>query len=84
MAFLVFYSREAQREFERLEPPIAQRIKDKLDAAQADPWRFFLRLTDSSLYRLRAGDYRVIAEINRTDNVIFIVKIGHRKNVYDA
>jgi len=33
-------------------------------------------------YKLRIGDYRAIADINRANNIIEITLIGHRKNVY--
>ena len=36
-------------------------------------------LTD---YRLRVGDYRVLFDVGWEDNTIFVLKIGHRKEVY--
>ncbi len=33
--------------------------------------------------RIRVGDYRVIYKIE-SDNLVLIVKIGHRKDVYDG
>jgi len=35
-----------------------------------------------SLYRLRAGDYRIFFEIQESDEVILVVKVGHRREVY--
>jgi mRNA interferase RelE/StbE len=35
-----------------------------------------------AVYRIRAGDYRVIYEIDGKKIVIVILKIGHRKDVY--
>lgn len=34
------------------------------------------------LWRYRVGDYRVIAQIRDAELVVFVVEIGHRKNVY--
>jgi mRNA interferase RelE/StbE len=34
-------------------------------------------------WRYRIGDYRMIAEIRDSEIVILIVKIGHRREVYD-
>jgi mRNA interferase RelE/StbE len=34
-------------------------------------------------YRLRVGDYRVLFDVNWELKEIHILKIGHRKNVYD-
>lgn len=33
-------------------------------------------------YRLRVGDYRILFDVNWEDKTIFILKIGHRKEVY--
>ena len=33
-------------------------------------------------YRLRTGDYRILFDVCWDEKVIFILKIGHRKNVY--
>jgi len=45
-----------------------------------NPFHYFERLAGRNEYKLRVGDYRVIAEIG--DN-IHIILIGHRKNVYN-
>ncbi len=34
------------------------------------------------LYRIRAGDYRVIYTINDGIKIITILRIGHRKDIY--
>jgi mRNA interferase RelE/StbE len=35
------------------------------------------------LYRLRVGDYRVVFKIENRQLLILVIKIGHRKEVYD-
>jgi len=37
----------------------------------------------SGLYRYRMGDYRIIYEIIKQELCIYVVHIGHRKDVYD-
>ena len=34
-------------------------------------------------FKLRIGDWRVIADIIREKEAIIILKVGHRKNIYD-
>lgn len=36
-----------------------------------------------SLYRLRVGDFRVIYTIKREKIVVYVVAIGHRKDIYN-
>lgn len=37
----------------------------------------------SGQWRYRIGDYRLIAKIEEAIVTIFILEVGHRKNVYD-
>jgi mRNA interferase RelE/StbE len=40
------------------------------------------RLKSVKLWRIREGDYRIVYDINDTDKIITIVKIGHRREIY--
>ena len=35
------------------------------------------------LWRYRSGDYRILAQILDDKLIILVVKISHRKNIYD-
>lgn len=37
----------------------------------------------SGLWSLRIGDYRAVYEIKHNELLILVLKLGHRKNVYD-
>ena len=37
---------------------------------------------DSSAYRVRVGNYRIIYDVIEREIVILVLKIGHRKEVY--
>jgi len=40
------------------------------------------KLKGDQLFRIRIGNYRVIYEIRDQLLVVFVVKVGHRKDVY--
>tara|TARA_R100000027_G_scaffold32887_1_gene24093 strand:- start:489 stop:749 length:261 start_codon:yes stop_codon:yes gene_type:complete len=40
------------------------------------------KLTNEELYRIRIGNYRVIYEIFDERLIVYVVKVGHRKDVY--
>ena len=40
------------------------------------------KLSGNERYRLRQGPYRIIYAIGDDELVVYVVKIGHRKNVY--
>ena len=57
-------------------------IEEKL---MVDPIRFGVPLRRSlkKLMKLRVGDYRIIYSIKRKTVTVCVVKIGHRKEVYN-
>jgi mRNA interferase RelE/StbE len=40
------------------------------------------KLTDLSAYRIRIGKYRVIYEINDQILTVYVLTMGHRKDIY--
>lgn len=82
MAWKIEWSDEAIRDISQLEQSIAVRIVKKLDQTAKDPVRSFERQVGSDEYKLRIGDYRLLALLNHSNQTIFIGKVGHRKNIY--
>ncbi|RLG15537.1 hypothetical protein DRN69_02865 [Candidatus Pacearchaeota archaeon] len=39
-------------------------------------------MINSPYFRARAGDYRLILDIKKDILIIYVIKIGHRKNIY--
>jgi len=37
---------------------------------------------ESELYRVRAGDYRIVYQIQDAVLVVLVVQIGHRREIY--
>ena len=82
MRWQVRLSDEAIRELSNLDAQQAQRIITKLSQAAENPQHFLKRLSGQDDFKLRAGDYRIIAVLIHSENVVFVEKIGHRKNIY--
>jgi mRNA interferase RelE/StbE len=80
MSYEVVFDPAAIEFLEKLEKQLKERIFNKIMAASETPFHFFVRLTERSDYKLRVGDYRVIADINQSR--IEVTFIGHRKDVY--
>jgi len=83
MVYDIIFSDNARDDFYILSPSIKQRIKDKLHSVQENPLHYFERLKGRNDYKLRVGDYRVIANINLTLKRIEVTTLGHRKNIYN-
>ena len=75
----------ATRELERLDKPVARRIVERINwlAANMEDLRPEPYTGDlAGLYKLRAGDYRVIYELLHDENTLVIHQIGHRREIY--
>ncbi len=82
--FELIFDKKAANQLEKLPKEIRQRIFFKLIQAKEEPFHFFIRLEGREDYKMRVGDYRVIADINLKENRIEVTKIGHRRNIYES
>ncbi len=60
----------------------AGRILEKLQGIRDEPFRYVVRLQGTRLWKLRVGDYRAEVDILIEGRTIFVVRIGHRRNIY--
>lgn len=81
MAYELELSQNAKKDLDSLQKEIIIRILKKLRESTTNPYRYAKSLAGSELFSLRVGDYRVLMIIG--NNKIFVVKIGHRKEVYE-
>jgi len=81
--YKIIFEKRALHELNKLETKIKERIWNKLQDCKENPFGFFEKLTETHGFKLRVGDWRVVADILRQKEVIIVLKIGHRKNVYD-
>ena len=79
-------SPRAEKALRKLDRQAARRVRDGLVrlAALEDPTKSCKALSGplSGLWRYRAGDYRVILDIDRGRVVIVALDIGHRSEIY--
>lgn len=75
----------ATRELAQLDKPVGRRIVERIRwlAANLDQIKpEALTGNLAGLYKLRAGDYRVVYEIVHNEQTIVIHAIGHRREIY--
>ena len=65
MKYELVYTRRAERDIEKLEPNVKDRIGKALLRYSEEPLKFAEKLSDPILgeYRFRVGDYRVIFDL---------------------
>lgn len=82
MPYELAFSDEALNNLKKLENSTAKRILDKIEESGKNPSHFFERLAGREDYKLRVGDYRILAKILQNEERIFVFSIEHRKKVY--
>ncbi len=82
--YRVFIKTSALKEIEAIDPKAdRQRIVRRIRGLAADPRPPGCdKLSGRDRYRLRQGKYRIVYSIEDENLVVYVVKVGHRKDVY--
>ncbi len=82
--FEIEFAPSVKKDLKKINKPDVLRILEAIDKLQFDPKpQGSKKLVNEELYRIRLGVYRVVYEIHERKLTIHIVKIGHRKNIYN-
>ncbi|TFB90258.1 type II toxin-antitoxin system RelE/ParE family toxin [Cryobacterium algoricola] len=87
MSYLIRLTPQAAKEVRKLDTTSARRIRSFLEdrLAQLDnPRALGKRLVNEDFWRYRVGDYRILAHINDDEIVILVVRVAHRRDVYEG
>lgn len=83
----VSFKKNALKELRALPARIQQIVLDAVQLLALNPYTELLHIKKlkgaDSLYRFRIQDYRVIYSLDRERIRIIVIKVGHRKEVYD-
>lgn len=81
--YIVFYTREAKKNIEKLDPSVRKIIKKAIESLTINPIKGKPLAYDlAGLRSLRTSDYRIIYRIKEEKLVIIVVAVGHRKEIY--
>ncbi len=81
----VLYKDSVKKDLKKIPKKIKSLIKRTIEEKLIiDPVRFGTPLKQNlkGLMKVRVGNYRIIYSIKKKTVVIFIIKIGHRKEIY--
>ena len=86
MTYRVTLSPMAARQLRKLDAQARRRIQAVLDllAEQPRPPAATRLVGGAGEWRVRTGDYRVVYEIQNDQLLILVLRIGHRREVYEA
>lgn len=85
MAYKVILSPEATKDFRKLDGIIQKRIAvlvTKIEASINPRFSGKALKGNDKEWRYRVGDYRLVCEIKDREVIVWIVRVGHRREVY--
>lgn len=82
--YKIILEKKPENFFRKLERVEQERIAKKFNELEKNP-QLGKPLTANlaGLWSLRFGDYRAVYQIKHEELIILVLKLGHRKNVYD-
>lgn len=81
--YRIFFRKSVQRDVEKIPKKDLQQIMKRIVALAGDPRPPGCeKLSAQERYRIRQGNYRIIYSIQDDELTIWVVKVGHRKDVY--
>ena len=88
MAWRIEFDQDAFKELSRLDSKAQLRIVKflrKRIAGRSDPKKLgkLLHGDKAGLWRFRVGNYRLICDIENKTRTILVLRIGHRRDVYE-
>ena len=81
--YSVEFSQTVEKQLYKLEKNTQQRIINVLERIKIRPFHFIKRKQGTPYFILRVGNYRAILDIRSEKMMIFVLEVGHRKNIYD-
>ncbi len=85
MSYIVLLERQADKELHGLPPQMLRRIDKRLLALSTEPWprgAVKLKGKEGEGWRIKTGDYRILYTVDKTQKIIKVYRIKHRREAY--
>ena len=81
--YKIYFKESVEKDFRTIPKEDLKKIVLRIQALSRDPRPpGHEKLTGKERYRIRQGHYRIIYSIQDKEFTVWVVKIGHRKDVY--
>jgi mRNA interferase RelE/StbE len=81
--YKIYFKESVEKDFCAIPKKDLQKIILRIQALASDPMpRGHEKLTGQERYRIRQGHYRIIYSIQDKEFTVWVVKVGHRKDIY--
>jgi mRNA interferase RelE/StbE len=79
----IYFKESVWKELKKVPKNDLKRILSRIENLGDDPRPTGCeKLTSHELYRVRQGNYRIVYSIQDNELTVWVIKVGHRKNVY--
>jgi mRNA interferase RelE/StbE len=83
MTYEILFSDKSLKQLKKMERHVQERIIAAMERVRIKPEKYVTKLVGDPGYKLRVGDYRIIMDIDSKNLQVLVLKIGHRKNIYE-
>lgn len=84
MSYQVVFKSAARRQLKKLLPAVQESLIALIASLAKEPRPLGCKkLRGQNRYRVRSGSYRIIYSIEDASLVVSVIKVGHRRDVYD-
>ena len=81
--YRVYFRESVEKDFSVIPKKDLRKILNRIEALAKDPRPpGHDKLTGQERYRLRQGWYRIVYSIQDKELTVWVVKVGHRKDIY--
>ena len=82
--YKIIFQKQAEKFFRKLDKNEQEQVAKKINELSNNP-KLGKPLVEklAGLWSLRIGNYRAIYAIKNEELIVLVLKLGHRKNVYD-
>lgn len=84
MTYRILYTEEAARRIGKLDKAVRDRVGKAIGRLSENP-ELGKRLTGllSDRWSYRVGDWRILYKVRKSEVVVLVLTVGHRREVYD-
>lgn len=79
----ILFKESVWKDLKKVPKSDLKRILSRVETLRDDPRPMGCeKLTGEELYRVRQGKYRIVYSIQDNELTVWVIKVGHRKDVY--
>ncbi len=81
--YKIFFKKSVEKDLKIISKRDLSKILEKIELLQVDPRPVGSeKLTGQERYRIRQGNYRIVYSIQDYELTVWVVKVGHRRDIY--